>query len=1186
MMGRTRCHALGFRTVLLCALGVVFQVSERSLGAQGIVASRDADGTDAKQGQALLARPVSVNITHVSRRHAIDLLAKNAHVIVQYRVPLLDAFPDLVDVHVTNVPLGVALEQVLNGTKLRVVSDAGRRLSIITLGSVADSVPQMGTISGRVVDSASGRGVGGATVKVQGTKLAAISSDSGRFTIRGVPVGNQVLTVRLFGYRPVTEEVTVAEREASMVRVPMAATPNVLSGVVTTATGTQRRIEVGNDITTLNVDSVMRTAPVTNLTDLLATRVPGLTVLHSSGEPGDPARIRLRGAGSITSNNDPIVIVDGVRVYASQSDPRNDNLAPSANLRSTLTSSYTGTSVRSGFAAQSPIDQINVNSIETLEVFKGPSAAALYGSDAANGVIVITTKKGRAGPTHWDLALGQGVNWIPGTWPENYFRFGADVNGAEPICNWNALNCIRIDSVRSFQALNDPRYTVLGHGSDQTAALTISGGISTLFYSVTGNGSNTLGNLKLPRIEQDSYEAAYGAVPRWMTRPDRLQTWGVDGSLTAQPSTALQVMLQSSMFNSAQQTSSLRDALMQLEGIYVSGGNIIAFNGSGSSSYGVYPLATTALVNNYVERVTDDQVTTKNMLTLNWKPRPWLPAVTVTGGLQTIQRTDNAYIAYGVNNAGPNACRDNPSCVSDTTGYYGLGRGLSRNQTLTAGTTFPFLRQHGLVAIGGNYYSGSTNDFQGATSQLAPGVSSPASFLTPGCTINTSNCGIAQQRSSSSATYGWYLEPRLNISSRFFMSPGFRLDGGSGGTHASGLGGAGGGLSAFPKLDFSYVAVNREDAPPLWGVLSLLRPRLAVGFAGTQPAPAERLRLFNVAAGGNTQNQTDFLNGAQVPVVKLGSLGNTQLHPERSRELEGGFDVTLWNDRFSMTYTQYDKTRKDAIISVPVAPSVFGGAMISDNIGEVRNTGTEITVNAKLLNSRVLGWNVGSNLTNDNNRLVHLNPGKLPDYNTGLVPGYPLWGRWVLPIRAFADQNHDGIIEKEEIVLGDTKVYVGQPNPKYTVNFNTDVHLLSGRLGIYATFAYQSGGMQDNEAALTSTAFRLVGNNPATPLSYQAALLAALQNGGTSYGLIQTVSTFRFNTLSVNYELPRTAASWFRVPRVTASLEGSNLGLHTNYRGKDPDVNAFSTVSSGDQTLDLGQIPEPRTWWLKFMLGN
>jgi hypothetical protein len=90
----------------------------------------------------------------------------------------------------------------------------------------------------------------------------------------------------------------------------------------------------------------------------------------------------------------------------------------------------------------------------------------------------------------------------------------------------------------------------------------------------------------------------------------------------------------------------------------------------------------------------------------------------------------------------------------------------------------------------------------------------------------------------------------------------------------------------------------------------------------------------------------------------------------------------------------------------------------------------------------------------------------------------------------------------------------------------------------------------------------------------------------SAIGLVQKVNTFRFNDLSINYDLPHTMAAWFRVPRMTVALQGSNLALHTNYRGKDPGVNAFATVSSGDETVDTGQLPQPRIWWLKVSLSN
>jgi len=358
-----------------------------------------------------------------------------------------------------------------------------------------------------------------------------------------------------------------------------------------------------------------------------------------------------------------------------------------------------------------------------------------------------------------------------------------------------------------------------------------------------------------------------------------------------------------------------------------------------------------------------------------------------------------------------------------------------------------------------------------------------------------------------------------------------------------------------------------------------------------------------------------------VPGVCLNSLGNTQLRPERSSELEGGFDATLWQGRLTLTYTEYNKTRRDAILPIPVAPSVsgsvFGTSQILKNIGVIRNTGTELTVNAFLLQSRAVSWNVGANLSNDNNLVVSLNRGQpplcfgagVPCQGTRIVAGYPLFGEWATPVVSFADANHNGIIEPSEVRLADSSVYVGQPSPKYQFNLTTDITLLNGRLSVHATLAYQNGLLQNNLGALSSGAFAQLPNTPGTPLATQVAVVEAECNAGTYQlgitnetsapgcnfngagsgtviGLYQTVNTFRFQDLSINYEVPRAVSSWFRVPRMTVALQGNNLGLHTNYRGMDPNVNAFSTVSAGDETADTGQIPEPRTWWLKLSLGN
>lgn len=1169
------------------------------LAAQHVAQAGDVDANSAK-GERLLERRVTVDIKGVPLEQAIQTVAACVGATVMGDRDALMQYDRTVTLHVTNEPLRSVFERLFAGTTLQVIARPHDRL-IVTAASepgTSDSTPRTGTIEGRVTDSATGRGLVGVTIKVAGTQISMTTQDSGHFAIRNAPPGQQVLTFKVFGYRPTERTVAITTAQAAVLRVMLVSVPNVLSGVVTTATGVQRKIEVGNDITTLNVDSIQRVAPITSVIDLLESRVPGLTVVHSSGTPGDPSRLRLRGTGSIQLNNDPIVIVNGVRVYASQSDPRNQNLAKGQ-----------GGSVGK-YNAPSPLDQIDPNNIETIEVLKGPSASATYGSDAANGVIVITTKHGHTGPTHWTLNLGAGLNGLPGDWPTNYYKFGANSDGRR-LCNWFDPHCV-LDSLVAFQALNDPRYTILSHGNDQDASLTISGGSQTLQYSLTGSGSGDLGYLKLPNSEQHRYDSlygrTYGTIPKNLVRPDRYDTWSVNGQVMANPYANLAVQLSSQLFSGAQQRSALDGAINQLQGVYISP-VFGTFDGSGMRlSDGP------ALIYGEYERATDDQLSMTNALSVNWRPFAWLPPVTATGGINTLQRNDVTYVPFGIYNG------SGTPTSTDTTGSYGVGRGNSRDQTFNmAMQDIPTFRGRVKLAVGGNLHTSSTNDYAVYTNQLSPGVSVPTQFILPNCTtIGGGVCySPSQQTTSHQSTYGWYAEPRLNVASKFFVAPGFRLDGGSGGSHSTG---SVSGLSGFPKMDLSYIAVDRQDQPPLWGVLTLLRPRLAFGLAGTQPGPADRLRLYNVgslstpsvtvpgqgslAAQGQCDPQVSIDGTTLVPAVCLNTLGNTQLRPERSSELEGGVDATLWRGRLSVTYTQYNKTRHDAILAIPVAPSVYSGATyegatarIEKNIGVIRNTGTELNVIGTLLERATATWSVNANLSNDNNKVVRLNKGQVPivfpqGYNgvqTRVQAGYPIFGEFVRPIAGFTDVNGDGVIESSEIRYGDSVVYIGQPNPKYQLNLGTDLRLLNGHLGLHATFAYQSGMTQDNAAACASQTFALLPNNPSTTLATQAAVVAAGCPGGnqiTGIGLVQTVNVLRFNTASIDYELPRAVSGWLRVPRSSVALQGSNLALHTNYRGLDPNVNAFATVSAGDETADTGQIPQPRTWWLRFTLGN
>jgi hypothetical protein len=252
---------------------------------------------------------------------------------------------------------------------------------------------------------------------------------------------------------------------------------------------------------------------------------------------------------------------------------------------------------------------------------------------------------------------------------------------------------------------------------------------------------------------------------------------------------------------------------------------------------------------------------------------------------------------------------------------------------------------------------------------------------------------------------------------------------------------------------------------------------------------------------------------------------------------------------------------------------------------------------ARPLDTRAVSWVVSTNMSQDNNKVVRLNP----DESTIIVgtsrvqAGYPLWGAWALPILSYLDENHNDVIEYNEIRVGDSAVFVGQANPDYQLNASSTLTLLNGQVSVTANVSYQSGLTQTQGSTGSDNIMLLnLPNSPGATLATQAAVVASTLSSAGNYGgapmsnigLIQNVNMFRFNSLSVNYRPPTRFVQWLHVPSLSVALQGSNLGLHSNYRGIDPNVNAFSTASRGDILQDNGQLPQPRTWTLSVRMGN
>ncbi len=272
----------------------------------------------------------------------------------------------------------------------------GRAAAVIavSLALVAPPVAaqQTGTVAGAVTEGTSASGIASAQVFLVDTGLGTLTTAGGRFVILNVPVGSYTIRVERLGYATQDAQISVSAGSTVAQNFAMQAEALGLDEIVVTGTaGAARRREIGNTVAQIEVADVIEA--VQNVDALLQARVPGMTVMQSSGNAGGGAKIRLRGNVSVAMSNQPLIYIDGVRI---RGDAFHKNVPP------------TGYPGRSGNDVASPLNSINPADIERIEIIKGAAATTLYGTEAAAGVIQVFTKRGHTGAPQWTLGVEQG----------------------------------------------------------------------------------------------------------------------------------------------------------------------------------------------------------------------------------------------------------------------------------------------------------------------------------------------------------------------------------------------------------------------------------------------------------------------------------------------------------------------------------------------------------------------------------------------------------------------------------------------------------------------------------------------------------------------------------------------------------------------------------------------------------
>ena len=996
---------------------------------------------------------------------------------------------------------------------------------------------QQGTISGTVTDQTSGQPISGAKVGVVGTTLVTQTNAEGRYTLARIPAGTATLRVSAIGYAAATPSVTVADGATVTHDVGLKLQPYSLDEIVVTATGDQPKREVANAVSTVSVATVVQNGPIANMSDLLSARVPGVEVLPSA-ITGGGARVRIRGTNSLSLSNEPIYYIDGIR----------------------MESSVNSSSIGIGGTNPSRVNDINADEIESYDVVKGPSASTLYGTDAANGVIVITTKRGHDGKAAWNLHNELGImqdynqypiayrGWTTGSLPTNGTQCFL-TNSVRAV--GDPLRCVQ-DSVTQFNLFADKDATPNGTGWRGQSGLQVSGGSDVARYFIAGEFEKELGVLRMPSFAYGRIVTArqISEVPYEQYRPNALQRASVRANIQATLNQNMDVTVSTGFISSSQrlpQTDNNTTGLLSN-----------AFGGPGNKDNGRFGYRLYTPDQFFSETVRQDISRFIGSITSNWRPRSWLSS-RVTGGVDYTGREDS------------DLCRRDQcttfagSLGPSTLGYKQDNRTSFFSYTLEANAA----ASYGMTpAVRGK----TTLGLQFFQNRFARNGAFGGYELPPGATTVTAGSILqADEATTIAKTLGAFIEEQFTFKERLYVTAALRADDNSAfGKNFKAV--------YYPKFGVSWV-VSEEPFFPTLSWLSDLRLRGALGASGTQPGSTDAIPFFSPA--------TASVDGVDRGSIIFSAIGNDSLKPERAREVELGFESSLFTNRVHLEFTYYNKLTKDALIARPVPPSVGATATRFENLGSVSNRGVELLLVANVITRPAFGWDLTMNASFNRNRIEALGVPTIVSSSTNRQQvGFPV-DAWFQRPYTYRDADGNGVITANEITVADSAVYIGPANPTREITLTSGFDLFKRKLRIAGLFDYKGGRYQLNGTERIRCESRLNCDgeiDPNAPLWKQARAVALRETAArTQYGFIEKADFIRFREFSATYQLPAVWARAAHATHASVTLAARNLFLITDYSGIDPESNYFSGAT-GIQS-DFQTQPPPTYWTLRVNLG-
>jgi TonB-dependent starch-binding outer membrane protein SusC len=1007
------------------------------------------------------------------------------------------------------------------------------------------------SITGQIVEAGSQRPLQGALVSIDRLRVNTQTDANGRFTL-SAPAGTHSLKVSYIGYKQITRDVTASAGMAPLT-ITLETDPLLLDELVVTGYTQERRRFITGAISSLKTESV-KEIPSTQVTEILRGRTPGVQVTQNSGTPGSAITVRVRGSASIQGGNDPLYVIDGVPLTQ-------------GNF-----------SRLGGFGGQGidAVGDINPNEIESIEILKDASAAAIYGSRASNGVVLITTKKGLS--TRPEITFG------------GYYGFQKDWRRLD------MLNAAQYTEIYNEGCMNRYGANCVTFIGDPAAAAPVPTNVAGLMRAYRGADTDW--------INEVLRQAPIGNMEASIRGGNERTRYYVAGSLLDQQGTErdlgykkLNARINLDYNPADRLTVGTNVALTRSISLRAANDNTIV--GGLANAIAIAPTLpvkdslgkfVTGLYWNPVGNIENRSSQDRGIRVLG----NVFGNYALFGGL-------SAKLSAGLDHYNLRGLRYNSPVYGSATATNGFGTDASQYVTkVTYEGTLNFNRafaaNHEVVGVVGGSYEDNTESGSTVSGQDFPNEF--FKFLTSAATITTGTADRADWGLLSyfgRVSYTW----REKLTTSFNV----RRDGSS-------RFGANNRYGTFPSVSVNW-RIGDESFMQGQNILANLSLRASYGVTGNQQGL------------GNYQSRALFTGGANymdTPGISPFQLANADLKWERTKQLNVGTDFSVLNNHLKFAFDYYTKTTDDLLYNQPL-PRTTGFSSIISNIGAMENKGFDVGITADWVRNPGNGLNLSStlSLSRNRNKVTKLYNDQ-PSYGSpnSIIVGQPLavfWGyvmEGIFQNQAEVDAHARQTVNAnprlatapgdikwkdlngDNVINADDRTVIGSPWPDYEGGVSNTLTYRNVDLSAFVQFSqgnkifngirtymdrYGSDG--DNHTTRALDRWTPTNTNTNEPRAIWGDPNA---NTRVSSRFVEDGSYVRLKNVVLGVRLPQSLAAKAGARNVRLYVQGQNIFTSTKYRGFDPEVNS-SGNSSTTRGWDFYALPQPRTFTFGFNIG-